>query len=75
MSKLMFFYVVSKTAIIPLASDNLTQNQNQGVQLHHITFHLDQLKSVQENVANRFCFLLTFWPPAKVKIIENGLKW
>ena len=40
-----------------------------------IKFHPDQLKSAQENEAKRFCFVLTLWPPAKVKVrksAENG---
>ena len=36
--------------------------------LHYLTkFHPIQLKSVQENEANRFCFVLTLWPQAKIK--------
>ena len=37
----------------------------------HIKFHPDQLKNVRENEAKRFCFSLTLWLSAKVKVSEN----
>ena len=44
--------------------------------LHHqIKFHPKQMKSVEENDANRFCFALALRPPGKVKVSESGLKW
>ena len=49
---LKFFDAVSKTAVISFVSYSSTQQQNHNVQLellqHHINFHPDQLKSVQE---------------------------
>ena len=39
---------------------------------HHIKSHRHWLKSVQENTANRSCFLLDLWPSAKVK---TTVKW
>ena len=38
-------------------------------------FQPDKLQSVRENKANRFRFLLTLWPQAKVNITESGIKW
>ena len=35
----------------------------------------DQLKSVRENEANIFCFVLTLRPPGWVKVSESGIKW
>ena len=32
------------------------------------------MKSVGENEANRFCLVLTSWPPGKVKVSESGIK-
>ena len=40
-----------------------------------IKFHPNQLKSVPENEANRFCFVLILRPVAKVKVTESGIKW
>ena len=52
--------------------------QSQDVQLellhHHIKFHPDQMKSVRENEAKRFCFALTLWPSGKVKVSKSGIK-
>ena len=42
---------------------------------HHIKFHPDDLKSVQENEVNSYCSVLTFWLPVKVKVTESGIKW
>ena len=57
------FDAVSKTALISLVLINLTQKQSQDVHLEllhrHIKFPPDQMKSVQENEAQRFCFTLT----------------
>ena len=57
-----FLDAVSETAIISLALV-LTQKEHQDVQLklfqHHVHFHPDQLKSVRENEAKRFCLGLT----------------
>ena len=61
-----FFDAVSKTAVIPIVSKNSTHKQSQDVLLelthHHITFHPDQMRSVQENEENVFCFVLTLTP-------------
>ena len=58
-----FFDAVSNTAVISLLSINPAQKQFQDVQLgllhHHIKFTPYQIKSMQENEANRFCFALT----------------
>ena len=35
----------------------------------------DQLKHVHEKKVHRFSFLLTSWPPAKVKVTENSIRW
>ena len=42
---------------------------------HHMKFHPDQMKSVRENEANRFCFVLTMWPIDTVKVSESSMKW
>ena len=52
----------------------LYQDVSHGLLQHHIKFHPDQLKSVQENEANGFCFALTLWPPAKADVTESGMK-
>ena len=53
------FDAVCKTPVITLVSINPTQNQSQDVQhvlLHHDNkINPDQVKSVWENEANRFC--------------------
>ena len=41
--------------------------------LHQLSFN--KLKIVQENEANKTCFLFTLWLQAKVKIIEIGMKY
>ena len=33
------------------------------------------MKSVQENEANRFYFVLPLWPLGKVKVSESGVRW
>ena len=70
-----FLDTVNKTALVSI---NLSQKQSQDVQLellnNHIKFHLDQIKSVAESEANRFCFPLALWPPGKVKVDESGKK-
>ena len=38
-------------------------------------FDPDEMKSVRENEANRFCFPLILRHPAKVKVTESGRKW
>ena len=38
-----------------------------------IKFHPDQLKSVWENDTKRFCFVLTVWPPTKVRVNDSGI--
>ena len=40
----------------------------------HITFHNDQIKTMQENEAKKFLFALTLWPPSMVKGSESGIK-
>ena len=32
------------------------------------------MKSVRENEANRFCFMLTLWPPSKINNSESGIE-
>ena len=63
MPMLKFFDTVCKTAVVYLISINFIQKQSHDVQLkflhHHIKFHLDQMKSMRENEANRFCLVLT----------------
>ena len=39
-------------------------------QIHH-----NQLRTVQENRPNRFCFILTVCPQIKVKVIESSFNW
>ena len=74
-----FLHAVSKKADISLDSINLTKKQNKNVQhelpQYHIKFHPDEMKSVRENEAKRFCFTQTFWPQAKVKVTVSGMKW
>ena len=36
-------------------------------------FNLDHFKSVQENEA-KWCFVLTMWPQATIKVTESGIK-
>ena len=73
------FDTVSRIAVISLESINVTQKYYQNVQLeylwHHIKFHPDELNSEQENEANRLCFVLTLWNPAKVEDAESGTNW
>ena len=33
------------------------------------------MKSVGENEAKRFDFVLTMWPQGKVKVNESGIEW
>ena len=58
----LFFDKVSKTAVISLASLNLTKKLYEDVQLEllpaQIKFHADQSKSVRENEVKRVCFVL-----------------
>ena len=55
---------------------NLTQNWYQNIQLellqHHVKFHPNDLKSVQENEANRLCLC---WPcdPSQGQVIETSI--
>ena len=53
----------NKRAAFPLVSINLTQKKTQDTKLellhHYLKFHPDQMKSVGENDANRYCFALT----------------
>ena len=35
----------------------------------------EQLRRVQEKESNGFCFLLKWWPSAKVKTTTNGIRW
>ena len=64
-----FFYAVAIIEVTSLVSLNLVQKQYHHVQLellhHHIKFHLDQLKSVQENDAYRLCFVLILRHPSQ----------
>ena len=76
------FYTVRKTAVISLLSCNpsiLTQRSSQDVQPkllhHHMKFHPDHMKRVQENIAKRLCFALTLWPPSKVNVWIQKWKW
>ena len=75
-----FFDAVSKTAVIFLISLNLTQKQYQDVQLellqHHISFHPNQLKSVQENEAKSLalCDSCIKWQNSMVLINMAGMK-
>ena len=75
---LKFFNAVCKTAVISLF---LQKSQPQDVQFqllpHHIKFHpeAEQIKSEREIEANRFCLVLTLWPPVTVKVSEGGIKW
>ena len=41
----------------------------------YIIFFSDQLKSRKDTEPNRFCFLLTLWPSAKVETTDSGIKW
>ena len=71
-----FFFLdtVSKTAAISLNSLTLTQKY-QYVQLqHNFKFHPDQLKTLQENEANRSCSALTLWAPAKLTVTQSHRK-
>ena len=56
------------------SSKEIPQNYCQDVQYErlqrHIKFNPDQLKSVQENEANRFCLLLTLWPWATSRALK-----
>ena len=57
-----FYAVVQLQNFISLVSINRTQKQTQDVHLellHHITIHPDETKSIEENEANKFCFVLT----------------
>ena len=72
-----FFCFICKTVDISPDSINLTQNWYQAFHLEllqdHINFcpvELHKKKSVWENEASRFCFVLTIWPKAKVKITK-----
>ena len=72
-----FFYAVNKTAVI---SHHYTETHSKAVSgywtwIVPTPFHPIQLKSVGENKANSFCFELTLWPPAKVKVTDGGIKW
>ena len=73
---LKLFVTVSKTAVISLVSIHLTQKQFPHVQLillqHHMTFHNAWLKGVWENEGIMFCFVLTLWPSAKLKVSDNN---
>ena len=70
MQMLKGFDAACNTAVMSLVSINLTWMLPQDFQielLYHIKFHHDHMKIVRENEANRFCFVLTLWPPGKVK--------
>ena len=71
------FDAVSKTAVISCISLHLTKKHYQNVQLnllqHHTKFHSGQLKSERETEVKRFCFVLTLWPSATVKVSECGI--
>ena len=73
------FYVVGKTAAIFPYFQKSYSKEPQDDQLaflhHHIKFHLDQMKSVWENEANRLGFALTLWPLGKVNVSDSGIKW
>ena len=77
----LFFFLdtVSKTAVTFLVSLNLIQKQYWDVELEllqrYIKFEPDPLKSVWEYKAKTFCFALTLWLPANIKVGESGIKW
>ena len=50
------------------------QKMNVILKIHQISTCPGYLKIVQENEPDRFCFLLTFWPSAKVKAATSGIK-
>ena len=71
------WYLISKTAVIPLALTNCLDVPLE-LHQHHIKLHPHHLKSVQEieKVCTRlkprgFCLLLILWPSANVK----ATKW
>ena len=74
----LFWDALCKTKVISLVSLNLTLKLSQDFQLellHHcIKFCPDQMKRVEENKANGFCFALTLWPPGRVRISKSGIK-
>ena len=74
-----FFDAVSENGSYLPCFNNTYSSLFTNVQLelihHHIKFHPDQIESVGENETNRFCFVLTLWPPGKVKVKENGTEW
>ena len=51
----------------------------QGIQLellHHQTKdRLIYSKNVWETEGNRFCFVLSFWPPVMTKVTKSGIKY
>ena len=79
MLTLKFVDTLRKTAVISLDSITLTKSYYHDVQVellqHHIKFHPDELKSVQENEAQRFWIALTLQPSANVKVSESGITW
>ena len=68
---------ISKAAIISLDNIKFHLKWYRMLSIHHITFHLDQLKELHERMnPTSFAFwLITLWPSAKKRVSEKDIKW
>ena len=75
MPTIIFFFQSVKQQLFPYLNNSHSNKVLEVFSLKpYIKLYSDQLKNLQENEAQSFCFKLTLWPPAKVLVTESGIK-